>query len=123
MKVVDPCERGGIIAAGPIPTMLGHATAAPDRVGTRLMQLFLASNPTCEVESRRSAVACRAGGAYGAQRLSLPRSPRSPSLRLSFPLIELGVRISHTQLSDGFHVKACAAANRAESPVGSCLAF
>ena len=53
-------------------------------------------------------MAYRAGGAERAQRLSLLRSPSGPSLRLSSPLIELGVRISRTQLSDGFHVKACA---------------
>ena len=53
-------------------------------------------------------MAFRTGGAECAQRLSLLRSPRSPSLRLSSPLIEPGVQISRTQLSDGFHAKACA---------------
>jgi len=53
-------------------------------------------------------VACRTGGAKYARRLSLPRSPRSPSLRFSSPLIEPGVQISRTRLSDEFHAKACA---------------
>jgi hypothetical protein len=35
------------------------------------------------VESRRSAVACRTGGAKSARCLSLPRSPRNPSRRFS----------------------------------------
>src|SRR5882672_6402635 len=63
---------------------------------------------SCRVESRRSAVAYRTGGAKCARRLSLLRSPRSPSLRFSSPLIEPGMQISRTRLSDGFHVKACA---------------
>ena len=53
-------------------------------------------------------MACRTGGAKYARRLSLPRSPRSPSLRFSSPLIEPGVQISRTRLSDEFHAKACA---------------
>ena len=64
------------------------------------------------VESRRSAVACRTGGAEYAQRLSLLRSPRNPSLRFGSPLIEPGVQISRTRLSDGFHAKACAGGPR-----------
>jgi hypothetical protein len=63
------------------------------------------------VESRRSAVTCRTGGAKYPQRLSLLRSPRSPSLRFSSPLIEPGVQISRTRLSDGFHVKTYAETN------------
>jgi len=62
------------------------------------------------VESRRSAGANRTGGANGARRLSLLRSPRSPSLRFSSPLIEPGVQVSRTRLSDEFHAKACAGA-------------
>ena len=46
----------------------------------------------CLVESRRSAVACRTGGAEYAQRLSLLRSPRSPSLRLSSTLPDTSER-------------------------------
>lgn len=55
-------------------------------------------------------MACRTGGAKCPQRLSLLRSPRSPSLRFSSPLIEPGVQISRTRLSDEFHAKACAGA-------------
>ena len=47
-------------------------------------------------------MAYRTGGADSGQRLSLLVSPRSPSLRFSSPLIEPGVRISRTRLSDGF---------------------
>ena len=61
------------------------------------------------VESRSGAVAYRAGGAQDERRLSLPLSPRSPSLRFPSPLIELDVTISVIQLSDGFHMEACAA--------------
>ena len=57
-------------------------------------------------------MAYRTGGADSGQRLSLLVSPRSPSLRFSSPLIEPGVRISRTRLSDGFHVKACALADQ-----------
>ena len=57
-------------------------------------------------------MAYRTGGADSGQRLSLLVSPRSPSLRFSSPLIEPGVRISRTRLSDGFHVKACALPTR-----------
>ena len=60
------------------------------------------------VESRRSAVACRAGGAYYARRLSLSLSPRSPSLRFSSPLIKPDVTISVIRLSDGIHAEAFA---------------
>src|SRR5229473_1787206 len=62
----------------------------------------------CAVESRRSAVTCRSGGADCERRLSLPLSPRRPSFRFSSPLIEPDVRISRIRLSDGFHIKACA---------------
>ena len=62
------------------------------------------------VESRRSAVAYRTGGASCARRLSWPRSPSGPSLRFSSPLIEPDVRVSRIRLSDEFHVKACAGA-------------
>ena len=55
---------------------------------------------------------CRTGGAKYPQRLSLLRSPSSPSLRLSSPLIEPDVQISRIRLSDEFHVKACAGARR-----------
>jgi len=65
-------------------------------------------NSTLVVESRSSAVACRTGGAEYVRRLSLPRSPSSPSLRFSSPLIEPDVRISRIRLSDEFHTKACA---------------
>ena len=61
------------------------------------------------VESRRSAVAYRIGGAYCERRLSLPFSPSDPSLRFSSPLIEPDVTISVIRLSDGFHVEAFAA--------------
>jgi len=56
------------------------------------------------VESRSGAVAYRAGGAKDERRLSLPLSPRSPSLRFPSPLIELDMTISVIQLSDGFHM-------------------
>ena len=62
------------------------------------------------VESRRSAVTCRVGGASSERRLSLSLSPRNPSLRFSSPLIEPDVTISVIRLSDGFHVEACAGA-------------
>ena len=52
-------------------------------------------------------MAYRTGGADFAQRLSWPRSPSGPSLRFSSPLIEPGVQVSRTRLSDEFHVKAC----------------
>src|SRR5262245_15487205 len=58
------------------------------------------------VESRRSAVACRTGGAEGVRGLSFPHSPSGPSLRFFSPLIEPDVRISRIRLSDGFHDKA-----------------
>ena len=54
-------------------------------------------------------MAYRAGGAKHERRLSSPLSPRSPSLRFPSPLIELDVTIAVIQLSDGFHVQACAA--------------
>ena len=57
------------------------------------------------VESKRSAVAYRTGGAECERRLSLPLSPRSPSLRFPSPLIEPDVTISVIRLSDGFHVR------------------
>ena len=66
-------------------------------------------------------MAYRTGGAYCARRLSRPRSPRSPSLRFSSPLIEPDVTISVIRLSDGFHVEACAGASRGRT--GSCLAL
>ena len=53
-------------------------------------------------------MAYRTGGAKCAWRLSLLRSPRSPSLRLSSPLIEPDVTILVIRLSDGFHMEACA---------------
>ena len=55
-------------------------------------------------------MAYRTGGAKCARRLSLLRSPRSPSLRFSSPLIEPGVQVSRTRLSDEFHAKAFAGA-------------
>jgi hypothetical protein len=60
------------------------------------------------VESKRSAVAYRTGGAKCERRLSLSLSPRSPSLRFPSPLIEPDVTISVIRLSDGFHMEACA---------------
>src|SRR5258708_13032627 len=59
--------------------------------------------PSPVVESRTRAVAYRTGGACCERRLSWPLSPRSPSLRLSSPLIEPDVTISVIRLSDGFH--------------------
>jgi NRAMP (natural resistance-associated macrophage protein)-like metal ion transporter len=64
------------------------------------------------VESKRSAVACRTGGAECERRLSLSLSPRSPSLRFPSPLIEPDVTISVIRLSDGFHMEACTGRRR-----------
>jgi hypothetical protein len=64
------------------------------------------------VELKRSAVAYRTGGAEYKRRLSLPLSPRSPSLRFSAPLIEPDVTISVIRLSDGFHMEACTGRRR-----------
>src|SRR6266849_628533 len=75
------------------------------------------------VESRKSAVTYRSGGANCERRLSLPPSPRRPSFRFSSPLIEPGVRISRTRLSDGFHVKACARAERTARAAASTPAW
>ena len=52
------------------------------------------------VESRRSAVAARSGGAKNERRLSLPLSPKRPSLRFFSPLIEPDVTIWVIRLSD-----------------------
>jgi hypothetical protein len=59
----------------------------------------------CPVESRRGHVRWRTGPAAPAASdvLSWPLSPRSPSLRLSSPLIEQDVTISVIRLSGGFH--------------------
>jgi hypothetical protein len=64
------------------------------------------------VESKTSAVACRAGGAECEQPLSGSLSPRSPSLRFPSPIIEPDVTISVIRLSDGFHMEECAARRR-----------
>jgi hypothetical protein len=64
------------------------------------------------VESKRSAVAYRTGGAKCERRVSLSLSPRSPSLRFPSPLIEPDVTISVIRLSDGFHMQACTEARR-----------
>jgi len=61
-------------------------------------------------------VASRSGGAEGEGRLSLPLSPRRPSLRFPSPLIEPDVTIWVIRLSDGIHVKACAGAHGNKRP-------
>ena len=68
------------------------------------------------VESRRSAVTSRSGGAENERRLLLPLSPRGPSLRFFFPLIEPDPTISVIRLGGGFHVKACAGVHADKRP-------
>ena len=68
------------------------------------------------------------GGVQGQRRRVRARSfvpalAEWSSLRFSSPLIELGVRLSRTQLSDGFHVKACARAERTDRAATSAPAW
>jgi hypothetical protein len=86
IDVVD--DDLGRSAAGTVPRMgfdrmvaevcLGNVGAVAAREVSRFAEL---------VESKRSAVACRAGGAECEQHLSGSLSPRSPSLRFPSPLI------------------------------------
>jgi len=64
------------------------------------------------VESKKSVVAYRTGGAECERHLSVALSPRSASLRFPSPLIEPDVTISVIRLSDGFHLEAYAEARR-----------
>ncbi len=100
-----------------------HQFFQADGHGSRTTRSRHAPQWRTAVESRKSAVTYRSGGANCERRLSLPLSPRRPSFRFSSPLIEPGVRISRTRLSDGFHVKACARAERTARAAASTPAW